>query len=267
MASLNQALQKIVTSAFDFLPQPIPNSERIQNAKIVAHRGNWNLTDRKENTLAAFDRCLAHNVWAIEFDIRWSKDNQPVIHHDANTQRIFGKNRVLEELTLEQLQREFPQIPTLPTMVARYARKLHLMIEIKGVLTKQRLAALQKELRDLAPIDDFHLMSLKPAMFDLLSFVDPKALVAIAQWNINSVVKAAVEKKLGAMTGQYLILNNKIQQYCHCHGLKVGTGFIDSENLFYRELNRNMDWIFTNTPDLLYKLQAMRSSASTSSAQ
>lgn len=50
--------------------------------QIIAHRGNSSACH--ENTMAAFERAVADGADAIEFDVRLTKDNQWVVHHDAN---------------------------------------------------------------------------------------------------------------------------------------------------------------------------------------
>lgn len=52
---------------------------------IIAHRGASSLAP--ENTFAAFDRALDAGADGIELDLQLSKDNIPVVIHDANLER------------------------------------------------------------------------------------------------------------------------------------------------------------------------------------
>jgi len=50
--------------------------------KIIGHRGAKGLAP--ENTLASMQAALDNNVDAIEFDVRVTRDNVPVINHNPD---------------------------------------------------------------------------------------------------------------------------------------------------------------------------------------
>jgi len=70
---------------------------------IIAHRGASALAP--ENTLAAFKRALAVGADGVEFDVRLSKDDVPVVIHDNNILRTTGVDQRVVDLTAEQLSR------------------------------------------------------------------------------------------------------------------------------------------------------------------
>jgi glycerophosphoryl diester phosphodiesterase len=51
---------------------------------------------------------------------------------------------------------------------------------------------------------------------------------------------------IGGIAGHYLLLNDRIKQRHIQAGQKIGTGFIRSRNCLYREMNRGVEWIFSN---------------------
>jgi len=246
MIKLTDKLQELCNKVFRFIPQQRPSIEKLKAVKIVAHRGDWNTSDRLENTLEAFDFCLDKNIWAIEFDIRWSKDNRPVVHHDASTLRVFGKDRLISDMNLSEIKKDFPKIPELSEIIKRYDKKLHLMIELKTTQSTEQTEVLKETLSSLTPINDFHFLSLELDRFNNLNFVPKKTFVSVARINISKTCASSIEQEIGALTGQYLLLSNKMKDQCHKQGLKVGTGFPDSKNLFFREVGRGVDWVFTN---------------------
>ena len=69
---------------------------------IIAHRGASALAP--ENTLAAFRRAIEDGAEGIEFDVRLSKDGVPVVFHDADLKRIGGKDGLVRNFTVEELQ-------------------------------------------------------------------------------------------------------------------------------------------------------------------
>lgn len=69
---------------------------------LVAHRGASH--DAPENTLAAFRLAWQQGADAIEGDFYLSRDGHVVAFHDTTTQRTAGRDRKVEELTLEELR-------------------------------------------------------------------------------------------------------------------------------------------------------------------
>ena len=71
--------------------------------KVFAHRGASG--DYPENTILAFDKALALDVYGIELDVHKSKDGHLVVIHDEDIQRTFkGKGRVMD-YTLSELKK------------------------------------------------------------------------------------------------------------------------------------------------------------------
>ncbi len=258
MPTLTDSLQMVSSFIYRFIPRRAPSDEELSKVKIVAHRGAWNLTDRLENTLPAFRECLNHKIWAIEFDVRFTKDDVPIVHHDESTVRVFEKDLVIADMNFEDLRRVVPQIPTFAEVIEELGQKLHFMIELKTQLTESHVSILKDLLKTLKPIEDYHFMSLEIPRFRALHFVDKKALVSIARLNIKDVFDESLREDLGGFTGQYLLLNQSMNQKCKKKGIKVGTGFPDSKNLFFREVNRGVDWVYTNhAPQLAQFLLAL----------
>jgi glycerophosphoryl diester phosphodiesterase len=69
---------------------------------IIGHRGASAVAP--ENTLAAFSRALEDGADGIEFDVRLSRDREPVVIHDASLRRTGQTDRLVRELTAAELQ-------------------------------------------------------------------------------------------------------------------------------------------------------------------
>ena len=65
----------------------------------------------------------------------------------------------------------------------------------------------------------------------------------------------ALARNLAGACGHYLLFSQDMIERHHRQGQKVGTGFIVSRFGFYRELNRGVDWVFTNN---VLELEAIR---------
>jgi glycerophosphoryl diester phosphodiesterase len=252
MGALNTIVMKTVDRIYGSIPQLPPAIKNLTGAKIIAHRGVHETPGVLENSWEAFDLALKHKLWGMEFDVRWTRDEVPVILHDPDPNRVFPEwknrlNRLVKEVTYEELHAAWPEMPRLEDLLRRYGKKLHLMIEVKEPLDtpvkKNRMRAL---LSDLAPIEDFHIMSLNPRLFDDYEFLPPECFLPVAEWNIKELSRLAMEQRWAGVTGHYLMLNDKILKTHKGRRQKCGTGFINSENLLFRELNRGMEWIFTD---------------------
>jgi glycerophosphoryl diester phosphodiesterase len=245
---LKEALLHTVDLSMAFVPRAQPPRERLQNFRIVAHRGSRE-RGATENTLDAFEHALEAGAWGIEFDVRWTKDDEPVIHHDKDCRRTFQSPLVLEDVTLETLRKHLPLIPTLGEAVQSFKGRTRMFIELKGVSdgwSQKRWQRLESELSNVSPAHDFHIMSIKRELLLACEFVPKHARLPVAEINISEMSRLALEEKMAGVTGQYVMLTDRIIQRHHDAGQLVGTGFASSKSVLYRELNRGVDWIFTN---------------------
>lgn len=101
-----------------------------------AHRGLFdNDSDAPENSLKAMQKAVEAG-YGIEFDIQLSKDDVPVIFHDASLKRMCGVDGKIWDYTLEELQKmklanSNETIPTLEQVIGVVDGKVPLIIEYK----------------------------------------------------------------------------------------------------------------------------------------
>ena len=98
----------------------------------------------------------------------------------------------------------------------------------------------------LSPETDYHFASLTPRMFRYFDFLPASAYLPIAQLNTKECSELAVQKKYGGVMGQYFLLGTTLVKKHQALGQKIGTGFIGSKNCLFRELNRGVEWLFSN---------------------
>ncbi len=252
--ALPAGIEKILLQVVDFIfmlwPRHLPAPDQIRACKIVSHRGEHDNIRVYENTMAAFDNALACGAWGIEFDVRWTRDLQPVVVHDPDLKRVFGVDVVVAAVDFEQLRSRCPQVPLLAEVVARYGRQMHLMVEIKEEIypdPERQNAIFQDCFAPLQPARDYHLMSLTPEMFELITFAPPSTFIPIAMLlDMARFSKLALDQKFGGVAGHYLLLTNAILRKHHRSGQAVGTGYPGSKNCLMREINRRVEWIFSN---------------------
>jgi glycerophosphoryl diester phosphodiesterase len=249
--------QKLVDLAFEILPQKVPDQQALSACKIISHRGEHDNKTVLENTLPAFDLAADAGVWGIECDIRWTKDLVPVVSHDPSGDRLFGRPDKLADLSYTEVKELFPLIPTMVELIERFGSKVHLMLEIKDEYypdPEQQKDILRQLLMGLTPGVDYHFLALDPVLFEKVDFVPSKFHFPVADTNFSSLSQLSVDMNLGGLTGHYLLLSNELKRRHELAGQKIGTGFISSKNCLFRELNRGIEWIFSNNAVKLQKI-------------
>ncbi len=117
----------------------------MNKVKVIAHRGNFlpeglipEVMDRyvvPENTIEAFNKAI-ENGWAIETDIRATKDGNFVVIHDGDIKRFSGNYGLIEQMDLNQIKqvtcKSNPQfkIPTLDEL-CRLSKNTSIAFQIK----------------------------------------------------------------------------------------------------------------------------------------
>jgi glycerophosphoryl diester phosphodiesterase len=254
-------LEAYLRQGLDYLyarwPQSAPSKDRLQRCKIISHRGEYDNQRIFENTLAAFDRVKDQGVWGIEFDVRWTNDLHPVIIHDTDLGRLFGSNRMICQATLAEVKSDCSLIPTLAEMIQRYGKQIHLMIEVKEELHEDpvRQNQILKDLfSPLKPQEDYHLLAMTPKIFNLIEFAPKSTFLPVARFNLSQISKLALEQDYAGLAGHYFLLTASRLQSHQERQQKVGTGYVNSKNCLFRELNRDVEWVFSDNAVELQKV-------------
>jgi glycerophosphoryl diester phosphodiesterase len=246
---LQNALMAGADMAYALRPRSSPSENLLRRCRLISHRGEHNGRDVQENTIPAFDAALSAGVWGLELDVRWTRDLNPVVLHDADLRRVFGRNHRVAELTLNELQSVCPQVPTLAQLIDRYAGRAHLMVEIKEepYPEPQRQNEILADLfKPLTTGEDYHLLSLTPRMFEVVTFAPRSACFPIAQTRVAAISRLASDGGFGGLLGHYTLVNDSLVRQHHQSRRKIGTGYIGSRNCLFREVRRGVDFIFSN---------------------
>lgn len=245
---IETTLSPIAEAVLAMLPRAMPDKAALQRTRLVAHRGQRDGRRVQENTFAAFDPVVDAGVAAIEFDIRFTRDNEPVVVHDADLQRVFGHGDRIADLTWQALRRRVPAIPHLEALLARYADRAHLLLELKTRGTQaaeQRLATLLGPLR---PVIDYHVLSLRTALFATLPELPAEARVPVAKMNTGAMLDWTLSHPSAGLAGaQFFMRTDHIQQL-KAQRAFIGSGFVQRRGTLWREIGRGVEWIFSNDP-------------------
>ncbi|MGO4385993.1 glycerophosphodiester phosphodiesterase family protein [Microvirga sp. 2YAF29] len=108
-------------------------------AKPIAHRGLHNKANGViENTLSAAEAAIAHG-FPIELDVQLTADNEAIVFHDFELDRLTGETGLVIERNLSALTgigisgtMGGDKIPSLKDYLAKIAGRTPLVIEIKS---------------------------------------------------------------------------------------------------------------------------------------
>ncbi|MGD9226093.1 MAG: glycerophosphodiester phosphodiesterase family protein [Desulfobacterales bacterium] len=254
---LEAQLRQILDYFYARWPQSIPSTDRLQHCKIISHRGVYDNLKVFENTFSAFDRAKAQGVWGIEFDLRWTRDLCPVASHDSDLRRVFGSKLEIRKTPLAELKSKCPLVPSLAEMIQRYGKQIHLMVEIKAEAYPDpiRQGRILKGLfSPLEPEEDYHFLTMTPKMFDLIEFVPKSTFLPIAGLNFFRLSKLAIEQHYSGLAGHYVLLTKSRLKKHKELKQKLATGYVNSKNCLFRELNRNVEWVFSDNAVELQKI-------------
>ena len=247
--SLLDIAMAVVDSIMAIIPRQAPERAALERCKIIAHRGEHDNKRVMENTIRAFEQAQAAGIWGIECDIRWTSDLVPVICHDPSPERVFGPSTPLRELSFGELRDTVPLIPSLEEVIREFGGNTHLMLEIKEEYwphPARQCAVLNELLSQLQPTVDYHFLALDPALFARLDFAPAQSFLPVAEINVGRLSSAALAGGYAGMAGHYLLLNRRLKKLHETQGQRLGTGFPRSRNCLFRELNRGVEWIFSN---------------------
>jgi len=165
--------------------------------EILGHRG-WPAPAHAENTLAAFQACLASGADGVELDVRLTLDGTAVCCHDADLQRAAGVPARVSDLTYDEV-RQIPllgggAVPRLEDAVALTAGRGRLVLDLKpepraDELVEATLAALA--LGGARPADVV-LSSFAPELLEAFAPVAP-GLARALLLDVGDDVRAGVE--------------------------------------------------------------------------
>jgi len=229
----------------------------LARCRLISHRGEHDNHSVLENTLPAFRAAAAAGVWGIECDIRWTADLVPVICHDPSPARVFGVAAPVASMPLDELRAACPELPTLAEVIEAFGGSCHLMLELKAERwadPPRQGAILQEALATLEPATHYHLLSLEPALFERVAFAPAECLLPVAQTNVARMSALALTRGYAGIAGHYLLLGEALRRRHAAAGQVVATGFPASANCLRRELNRGVDWIFSNHAAALQSL-------------
>lgn len=174
--------------------------------KIIGHRGAAGLA--LENTLPSLELARLLGVDAVEFDVRKTKDEELVLCHDADLERISGQNIKVADSSLEDLQQIVLSdgescVPTLKEAL-KVIGKRPVIVELKQ---KGCAVALMRVLEEF-PDHDITIASFKlNELTELRNRRPDLKLIGLEQTKPFDIIQAARQRNLDGVGLNFWLLN------------------------------------------------------------
>ena len=142
--------------------------------KIYAHRGSS--VEHPELTMAAYKAAIDDGADGFECDVRLTKDNQLVLWHDADMNRVAGNSARIADSNFNEIKQHYPQVLILEELlVLARDNKKELAIETKHPVPTG--SAVEKKVMELLaqekPVADIHIMSFSWLALENIRKIDP----------------------------------------------------------------------------------------------
>jgi glycerophosphoryl diester phosphodiesterase len=242
---------------------------------VFAHRGGGGLAP--ENTIAAFDRGLAHGADGLELDVRLSLDGVVVVHHDPTVDRTTNLAGAVADHTAAALARAdaghwyrspdgFPYrgqgfgVPTLASVLDRY-RNVPAIIELKVNSREMALAAVEV-VRAAEAVNRVCLGSFGLKVLRAVRALEPAIATSAAReevrwalyrsWCRWPVSRAAYGGyQVPEWFGATRVVSPRFIASAHRAHLAVQVWTVDDEDTARRLLGWGVDALITDRPDLI----------------
>jgi len=126
--------------------------------------------------MAAYKAAIDDGADGFECDVRLTKDNQLLLWHDADMNRVAGNSARIADSTLTEIKNHYPQAITLDELlVLARDNKKELAIETKHPVPSG--SAVEKNVMQLIaqekPVADIHIMSFSWLALENVRKIDP----------------------------------------------------------------------------------------------
>lgn len=208
---------------------------------IIYHRGYSSIAP--ENTISAFDLVLSNGGFAIEFDVRLSKDNEVIILHDKTINRTSSGSGKAIDMTYEELKKNDygswfsekfrnEKIPLLSFLFYRYKNKFLYDIELKSETSMKSNKILCEKV--LYEIKNFNLENNV-----LLTSFNRKILKILRNLDKNLTLGLLIDNKF-----QTYCLRNFVEKYL-INAIILNINILD--NNFLKKIGLNKKYLLAYT--------------------
>jgi glycerophosphoryl diester phosphodiesterase len=221
---------------------------------VIAHRGASAV--RRENTVEAFVEARRLGADMVELDVRRTRDDALVIHHDAS---VPGMGPIIG-LRRDELP---PWVPTLDQAIDACAGMI-VNIEVKSSpldpdFDENRWVAAtvaervgERAWHDRVLVSSFDLMSI-----DRVHTIDdaiPTALLTLPGFDTHEAAATALAHGHRVLHPHDLAVTSELVEHLHARGITVNVWTVDDPARMSALVEMGVDGICTNVPDVLVRV-------------
>lgn len=230
--------------------------------QIIGHRGAAGLTP--ENTLASFREAIRLGAGWLEFDIRLTKDDVPVVIHDSTLKRTTNGRGPVRDRTLAEVRKldagswfhprfSAEKVPTLDE-VLKLGDRVRLNIEIKGRSAPAEIVAKEvwERVRRSGLMDRTLITSFDVKILKGIRALDGGAALGFPwESGLRDPVRRALTLECRMMLLEVGALSEKRVRRCREAGVDVWVYTVNEPDEMRRVMDLGVDGLITDRPDLL----------------
>ncbi|MFJ4787112.1 glycerophosphodiester phosphodiesterase [Streptomyces sp. NPDC088794] len=225
----------------------------MQKVTAVAHRGDPYRV--RENTTDSLRSAFRQGADAVEFDVRLTRDDVPVLLHDDTLKRLWEHDRPLRSLSADEVRGLTDGgVPTLAEALAATEGR-RVMVDLPGDPGLPAVRRIMDVVRDSGAADRAYYTADAPAMLAVRA-ADPAAEIALT-WKSLAPPRPAL---LDAVRPRWLnyrfaLVDRDLATYVHRSGYLLSVWTPDTRRSMRRLLDLGVDSITTNRVDVLHALR------------
>lgn len=219
---------------------------------IVAHRGAS--AYEPENTILSFKTALKFKPFAIECDVRETKDKKLVIIHDSKVDRTTNGKGFVKEFTFKEIRKldagKGEKIPSLQEVLDFIKnKKQSVIVEIKEPDTEKKIVSLIKKnkLENKTIIVSFYSEAIKKVK--KISNIKT-GFIFSRICSLKNIFEIAIKVKADFLLPRYHLISKQLIEKAHEQGFRVITWTVDDKKLASKLISLGVDGVATNKPDL-----------------
>lgn len=222
----------------------------------IAHRGAKGY--EPENTLRSFQKALNLNTDGIELDVHLSSDGYLIVIHDETIDRTTNGKGLVNNFSLVELKSFLIdgqyKIPTLDEVFNLVDKKCLINIELKGLGTANKVAALIEEYISEKNWNYGHFIvsSFDRNLLQETSNLNSNIPIGVlTEEDLDTALAFAEKIKAYSIHPDYQLLNAENVKQMQEKGFLVFPWTVDKKEDIQRIKNYNVDGIISDFPDKL----------------
>ena len=228
--------------------------------KAIAHRGAWKNTGYTENSLGSLKSAIELGCGASEFDIWMAADGVPIINHDPHAGGLEVEKTESSVLTkVEHKKGDFLATLEQYLLTAKGQNKTALVLEIKtSLVSNERLMELTekvvKMVHDLKMQAWVNYISFDHSCLVRVLELDPAAKTAYLDKKMT--LNQLKDSKMWGIDFHLSMFKEDANLITNAHdlGLTVNAWTVNKAEDMQMLLDRGVDFITTNEPEMLLKM-------------